>query len=430
MFVVADTTIRVGNDIAATTLRIPFQPTQQKAMIDPKSLGALSGIHELLLQLVEGLPARDCARRFEPNLPSPAWLLGRAVYLELFLLREQVMGDDDLAGRVRHLFADDRQPANSIDAELPPQDHLLSWAHEIFDQHLVWLANPGHVPEHAWLADSWLVWHLAQRGALIYERMLAVMTARSARRDRGDHRVETPLQARLPQADTVRIEQGHYRIGARDGAVMPNERPAQVVELNAFRIARRPVCNAEFLAFVEGGGYQDPAWWDDAGHGWLTEQAVGAPWAWRRDAAGNWYEVGLNGVMDLHPDAALAGINAHEARAYATWAAANGDDLAGAVPQHEYQWEVAARLGELTMTGRSWEWCANELQPYAAYQQPSDPILEPCLEDPGAVALRGGCLHTQPSIRRSTFRHCARPEERHLFAGLRLVLPAGKAAWE
>mgnify|MGYP000405687400 CR=1 FL=1 len=94
------------------------------------------------------------------------------------------------------------------------------------------------------------------------------------------------------------------------------------------------------------------------------------------------------------------------------------------------QLDLAARLGELTMTGRSWEWCANELQPYAAYQQPSVPALEPCLGDKAAVALRGGCLHTQPSIRRSTFRHCAQPEHRHLFAGLRLVLPAGKAAWE
>ena len=66
-------------------------------MIDPQSLGALSGIHDLLLQLVEGLSARDCARRFDPDLPSPAWLLGRAVYLELSLLRGRVMDDDAFA---------------------------------------------------------------------------------------------------------------------------------------------------------------------------------------------------------------------------------------------------------------------------------------------------------------------------------------------
>ncbi len=399
-------------------------------MIDPQSLGALSSIHDLLLQLLERLPARDCARRFEPNLPSPAWLLGRAVYLELHLLRGHVMGDGDLAGRVHHLFADAHLPAESIDAQLPPQDHLLNWAHEVFEQHLVWLANPGHVPEHPLLADSWLTWHLAQREALVYECLLAVMTARSAQRDRGDHQVGTPLRPRVPRADTVRIEQGHYRIGARGGAVMPNEQPAQVVELNAFRIARRPVCNAEYLAFIDGGGYRDPAWWDEAGRQWLAAAAVQAPWSWRRDAGGNWYEVGLNGVMDLHPDAALSGINAHEARAFATWAAANGDGLAGAVPQHEYQWEVAARLGELTMTGRSWEWCANDFHPYPGYQAPSEPALETCLTRKGAVVLRGGCLHSQPSIRRTTFRHCGGAGNRHLFAGLRLVLPPGKAAWE
>ena len=49
-------------------------------MIEPQALGALSGAHELLLQLIEDLPARDCNRRFDPRLPSAGWLLGRAVF--------------------------------------------------------------------------------------------------------------------------------------------------------------------------------------------------------------------------------------------------------------------------------------------------------------------------------------------------------------
>ena len=58
------------------------------------------------------------------------------------------------------------------------------------------------------------------------------------------------------------------------------------------------------------------------------------------------------------------------------------------------------------------------------------PALEPCSVDRGDYVLRGACLHTQPSLRRSTFRLCASPEERSLFAGTRLVMPPGKAAWE
>ena len=396
-------------------------------MIEPQALGALSGVHALLLQLVENLPARDCNRRFEPGLASAGWLLGRAVYLELHLLRGIVMGDDDLAARVRPLFSAEHPPADASDA-LPPQDHLLNWAGEIFDQHLTWLANPGQVPPHPLLDDSWLVWHLAQRHALIYERLLATLTARSAQRERGEYRVTEILQARLPHDDSTRVEQGHYRIGARAGAVMHNEQPAQVVELHAFRISRLPVCNAEYLAFIEDGGYGEPRWWDAAGQNWRASAGASGPWHWRRDGAGRWYGIGVNGPMDLQPDDPVSGLSAHEAGAFAAWAAARGQGLTGAVPQHEYQWEVAARLGEIALHGRSWEWCANAFHAYPGYPPLPDGALEPCPTD--ALVLRGGCLHTQESLRRTTFRLCAMPDRRALFAGTRLVLPPGKAAWE
>ena len=399
-------------------------------MIEPQALGALASAHELLLQLMENLPPRDCNRRFDAELPSAGWLLGRAVYLELNLLRSHVMRDDDLAGRVRHLF-DAEQPASAdLDAQLPPHDHLLNWANEIFDQHLTWLANPGHVPSHALLDGSWLVWQLAQREWLIYERLLALLTARSAQREGGDYRVVEILEARLPKDDSSRIEQGHYRIGARDGAVMPDERPAQAVELHAFRISRRPVSNAEYLAFIAAGGYRVSDWWDTAGRQWLESASADGPWHWRRDGAGHWYGIGTSGPMDLYPEDPVAGLCAHEARAFAAWAAAHGRGLSGAVPQHEYQWEVAARLDRIELQGRSWEWCANNFHHYPGYQAPADPALERCPADQGQLSLRGSCLHTQAGLRRSTFRRCALPGERALFAGTRLVMPPGRAAWE
>jgi iron(II)-dependent oxidoreductase len=399
-------------------------------MIEPQSLGALASAHELLLQLIENLPARDCNRRFDPQLPSAGWLLGRAVYIELHLLRGVVMDDDDLAGRVRGLFDDEHPAAAALDEQLPPRDHLLNWASEVFDQHLSWLANPGQMPTHRLLEDSRLVWHLAQRHALTYERLLAVLTARSAHREHGEYQVNDILHARLPRDDSIRIEQGHYRIGARGGSAMANEQPAQVVELHAFRISRRPVGNAEYLAFVQDAGYRDSRWWDAEGQQWLASVSAGGPWHWRKDDAGHWYCLGTNGPMDLHPDDLVSGLSAHESRAYAAWAAARGPGLSGAVPQHEYQWELAARLGEIELRGRSWEWCANAFHHYPDYQAPADPLLEPCPADSTALVLRGGCLHTQPSLRRNTFRLCATPERRTLFAGTRLVMPPGKAAWE
>ncbi len=400
-------------------------------MIPAQTLGALAGIHERLLQLVETQPARDVNRPFHPQLPSMGWLLGRAVYLETHLLRGLVFCDDDLAGRVRHLFGHQVSPTPALQTQLPPQDHLLNWASEIFDHHLTLLANPRLLPEHALLKVGWLPAWLTQHHGLTYETLLGVLTAKALCREPLEYQVQHPLTPQLPRADAVRIEQGHYRIGARGGVVWDCEQPPQVVELNAYRIQRQPVSNPEYLAFVTDGGYEKGDWWDAEGDLWRTERERSAPWHWRQDAQGHWYGIGINGPADLQVNDPVSGINAHEARAYASWASAHGEGLSGAVPQHEFQWELAARMGVIEGTGRAWEWCANDFVPYNGYRPPDDPeLVTPKLGEQNQITLRGASLHTQPALRRASFRRGAQAVDETVFAGLRLVLPPGKAAWE
>jgi len=392
-------------------------------MIPPQVLGELSRLHELMTRLVEDLPADQVNRRPLPELPPLGWLLGRSVYLETYWLREVLSGDADLTGRVRHLFGHGVEPQPALDAALPPRDHLLNWALEIQDTHLSRLANPGERPDHPLLRNGWLPAWLTQVHARLYERMLAVLNAQALAQDTGSHQVRTPLQAASPATDYAQITQGHYRIGARDGVVFDNELPAQVVELSSYRIARRPVSNAAYLAFMEAGGYTDAQRWDKAGLAWLQGSGARHPWHWRQNAAGHWYSVGVNGPADLIAADPVSGLSAHEADAYVRWAATAHPELGGAVLQHEYQWETAARLQAIRDYGRAWEWCANGFAPYDRYQAPEDPEMATAEFDGHHRSLRGGCLHTQPGLRRASYRHCGRPQQRHLFAGLRLVLP-------
>ncbi len=395
---------------------------------DPQALGALANAHQLLLQLAEGLSTHDCARRVDPALPSIGWLLGHAVYLELDLLRGQIIGDDDLAGRVRHLFAHRHRPPATVDAQLPPRDHLLNWASQALDQHLGWLANPQQLPDHPLLADGRIIAELVDSHALSYERMLAILSLRNATSTDRRYRVGEPLKPATPVADTRRIEQGHYRIGGRNSNGQAAREPAQLVELHAFRIGRRPVSNAEYLAFMVDGGYQDPSWWDAPGWRWRQQDDHAGPWSWRRDRDGHWYGLGINGPIDLLANEPVTGLCRHEAKAFAAWADTHGDGMRGAVVQHEYQWEVAARLGELEQTGLAWEWCANPYHRYADQQAAPGGMPERCNDDDGI--LRGAGRHSQPVLRRTTLRHCAPADDRALFAGTRLVLPPGQAAWE
>lgn len=410
--------------------------TQTRKAQIPKAelLGALSGLHTLLRDLVSGLPAAAANRCLDPRLGSPGWQLARAVYRETYWLREVVAGDSDLTDRVRHLFpadsgARDEGDLVAICARLPPPDHLVNWAAEIQEEHLRRLATPGALPPHPLLADDRLSWFLLQEAALAYERILALKRLDAIHRDFSDYRVTRPLVARGPDLDLASVTQGHYRIGSRgDPFAYDNELPPQAVELASFRIARRPVSNAEMLAFVEAGGYAHWALWDEPGRQWLdrVEPRPKAPLGWRRDQAGQWYEIHLNGPSDLPPDQPAGGLNRHEARAFAAWVAGLGGDHAGAVIQHEYQWELAARSGLLEGTGRVWEWSANPFHPYPDFTPFPDGETSQAAFEHGEGVLRGACLHTQRCLRRASFRLHRHPEDRTGFSGVRLVYPPAK----
>ncbi len=393
-------------------------------MQSPQLLGQLSMTHELLTQLIESTPEPDCYRSFHPQLAPLAWYLGRSVYNETYWLREVIQGDDDLTTRVREMFNSDRMPHQEQWSRLPPKDHLLNWALEIQDENLQLLANPGLLPDHPLLHADRLLHHLLQQHHRIYEQMLMVLTERQLHHGEHLHQVKTVLQSRPPTADAVGISQGHYRIGAKDPAsAYDNELPAQMIELSSFRIARTPISNSEFLGFMQASGYQSPPLWSEAGWEWQQGNAQPHPCHWRQDQSGNWFGIGLNGPADLPPDDPVLGINQHEARAYASWVAAQGGELAGAILQHEYQWEVAVRTQAIKEFGRVREWCSNPFHPYAGHQAAADGVLTTGEFQQDQISQRGSSIHTQSSLRRPSYRNHGSAEERHRFTGARLVFP-------
>ncbi len=363
-------------------------------MTHPDLLGQLSGLQTMMADLLTGVPTAAANARFHPRLASLGWYLGRAIYRELHWLREVLDGDGDLAGRVRHLF--DVDEALAPVEQLPPPDHLL------------------------------LAWFLLQERARDYEAMLWVLLARRWR-EASPPSLAPPaprLEPRLPSADMVAITQGHYRVGSRgEPWAYDNELPPQAVELANFRIARRPVTNGEYLAFMKAGGYDRKEFWDTAGQAWLASDMARAPWHWRRDGQGGWHALGLNGPVPLVAEDPVAGLSHHEARAHAAWVASLGGALTGAVVQHEYQWEVAARGGHLEGTGRVWEWCANPFHPYPDFSPFPDPSVSAAAFGTDQGVLRGASLHTQRCLRRASFRHSAAPDDRFRISGLRLVFP-------
>jgi iron(II)-dependent oxidoreductase len=389
-------------------------------------LGPLSNLHQMLVQVVESLPDAEVRRSPHPALYPPGWYLGRAVYLETYWLRERLAGDADLSRRVRHIFGTGACAPAAAGALLPPRDHLLNWALEIHDEHLTRLANPGLLPR-AGIDPDWVAAWLLQAESLLYEDLLLAVGAARVADPAPDFRVTRPLTAQASRDGAVAVSQGHYRVGAREGVAFDNELPAQAVELHGFRIAARPVGNAEYLAFIEEGGYAHDAWWSQEGRAWRGATGSAHPFAWRADRAGHWYGIGLNGPYELAPDEPVSGVSWFEAQAYAAWAGATHEALRGAVLPHEYQWETAARTQAVTELGRVAEWCANRFEPYDRYLRPDDAEAATATFDGRHYSLRGTTLHTQPCLRRPSLRRCGLPGDSHRLAGFRLVLPPGPA---
>ena len=392
-------------------------------------LGQLSGLQQMMVQLMESVDEYDGYRSFAPAIPPMAWLMGRAVYLETYWVREVVQGDDDMTARVRQLFGAGVAPESVPVAMLPGREHLLNWALELQDENLMRLANPATLPDHPLLAQDRLLYLILEGYGRNYELMLAQLTERQLQQAHS-YEAGTPMAPCAPSQDHADIHQGHFRIGAKDDpAALDNELPTQIVELHGFRIDKQPVQNGAYLAFMEAGGYQEQSLWTEQGWQWRQGREA-HPHHWRLDRHGQWYAIGLNGPFDLLAEDAVAGISQHEALAYAQWVSTQGDALAGAVLQHEYQWEVAARAKLLEGTGRVWEWCANPFHAYSGYRLPSH--LEEATRglDSGEPTLRGASLHTQPLQRRLSYRQHAAPGRHDLFSGARLVFPASKLPWE
>ncbi len=135
--------------------------------------------------------------------------------------------------------------------------------------------------------------------------------------------------------------------------------------------------------------------------------------------------MGINGPVDLAPEQPVSGISQYEAAAFAAWVSELGDALGGAVLQHEYQWETAARAGLIEGIGSAWEWCSNSLHPYPEFSPFPDQASTVSDFGVSCGSLRGACLHTQRCLRRASFRNWAHPRARHLIAGIRLVFPPG-----
>ncbi|MEO1441695.1 MAG: SUMF1/EgtB/PvdO family nonheme iron enzyme [Chloroflexota bacterium] len=215
-------------------------------------------------------------------------------------------------------------------------------------------------------------------------------------------------------------------------------------KVEPFMMAKYPVTNAQFGAFMQAGGYNDQRWWGDGL--WDVRQEKG----WTEP--GYWGDSKWNGA-----DYPVVGVSWYEAIAFTRWLshtvgtrngasgtitlptemqwqrAAQGDDgreypygntfdasranteesgIGKTTPVTQYEGKGDSPYGVVDMSGNVWHWCLN------TYGQPEDIAID----DSGARrVLRGGAWFGDHDGARSAYRGLNSPINRNVDNGF-LVL--------
>ncbi len=299
------------------------------------------------------------------------------------------------------------------------------------------------------------------------------------------HKVDLPPVAPVPAMGWQEFAAGIVEIGHDgDGFAYDNERPRHKTYLQDFRLATRLVINAEYLAFIDDGGYERVELWLSDAWRTLKEQQWQAPLYWLNEGR-DWQHFDLTGAHDLRLEEPVAHLSNYEADAYARWAgkrlpteaewehAASTRAIAGNlldsglyVPQAARQAGQADDPSTLTRTlserpllnplpqageeaneksnfrslrerdqtkryanstiqqmfGDLWEWTQSAYLPYPGFK----PLPGTLGEYNGKfmsdqMVLRGGCCVTAQDHIRASYRNFFRAADRWPFSGLRLA---------
>ncbi|MBC8212753.1 MAG: ergothioneine biosynthesis protein EgtB [Gammaproteobacteria bacterium] len=423
---------------------------------DPATItDQMQDAHQRTLALLDGLNDTQLMGPKLATVNPLRWEVGHAAYFYEYWVLRQHLGQASIRANSDNLYDsitiahDDRW-----DLPLPSLADTLSYIETVLQRVSVCLTQ-GSDAQRDYLAQYAVFHHDMHNEAYTYTRQTLQYPAPDIARA-GHH-----IMNAGGLAGDVAIPGGQFMLGAsaQDGFVFDNEKWAHPLTVEPFSIARAAVSNADFLAFVEEGGYQKKHYWSEAGWGWRESAALQQPVYWRKATQGwqirqfdQWHPLALN--------AALIHVSWHEAQAYCRWAhrrlptelewevaaagqpSADGKTLA---PHKRYfPWgEQAPRADQANlngyalgtvdvgahaagdsafgcrqMIGNVWEWTQDDFGPYPdftpdMYADYSQPLFG------NTKVLRGGAWTTQARMIRNSWRTYYGPDRNDVFAGFR-----------
>jgi ergothioneine biosynthesis protein EgtB len=255
---------------------------------------------------------------------------------------------------------------------------------------------------------------------------------------------------------SIKITGGIYEMGYNGSDFCYDiELPEHKVYLNQYSIDVFPITNADYLKFVEDGGYEDFRFWLADGWDVLKKNNWKAPMYWEKENGG-WLRHDFRGKQKLNPGEPVCNVSYYEADAYCKWAKKRlpteaewekascwnedkqiktiypwGNDL----PTENHAnllesnlWSPSqigsyplgkSHCGAHQMMGDIWEWTSSEFIGYPGFKSGFAEYNDKWFAN--QKILRGSSFATPKYSIRNSYRNFFKLDERWMFAGFRCV---------
>lgn len=402
-------------------------------------------------------------RQFGPNLQivnPPLWEVGHVGFFhDYFALRKLHGLPDYQQDRAEELYDSSSIPHDDRwDLPLPTMQGTLDYLDSVRNAMVEQLPDGEASEAESYVYQLTVLHEDMHAEAFTYTRQTLGYPAPALT----DGVTPPPVDVTGPLRGDVHVPGGSHQLGSDESVPFrfDNEKQPHTVEVAPFAIARAPVTNAEFAAFVADGGYRRPELWSEDGWQWLRERQLGAPLYWR--PAGDGWEIRwFDRWLPLPPHHPVCFVSLYEARAYCNWAGrrlpteAEWEVAASRVPTSDgtalldgkrlYPWgddrpsaalanmdghrlgcvDVSAfpggesALGCRQMLGNVWEWTDSLFKPYPGFEPDLYKDYSAPWFEEGRHVLRGGAWATRSRLVHNGHRNYFTPDRNDIFAGFR-----------
>jgi len=408
------------------------------------------------LQLVKTLEKDDFIVQTAPFMSPPKWHLGHVSWLFEMLLDKKIEDHEFYSKEyLKYLnsyynkFGEQHDKDKRGIVSRPTVDEIFEYYELISNKVNEFLSKPVD-SETADLFTMGIHHECQHQELLVYDlQHLLADTYRPVQKN------ELPKPSPVEQK-SVSIKSGLYSMGhSGDNWCYDVELPEHKVYLNDYKMDAYPVTNADYLKFIEDGGYQDYKFWLSDGWDIVKKNNWQAPMYWiKKD--GQWLVHDFIGRRKINPNEPVCNVSFYEADAYCRWAGKRlpteaewekaacyneekqqktifpwGNDKPNSNHANlleSYLWspseigsypDGASPAGCHQMIGDVWEWTASEFVGYPGFEPAFSEYNDKWFTN--QKVLRGGSFGTPQISIRGSYRNFFRLDERWMFAGFRCV---------